>query len=106
MNDVRWFCLPYCLQRLISGKYVVLNRQYKPIGFVTGERVEYEAYPIALKLNITAEVATAMSWNGDAGVDRIYFYNDGCVPTASPEKMQAYLQRLAVFAQLRVGMTA
>lgn len=38
--------LPYCLQKQSDGQYVVLNRQYKKLGFKTLEHIDYEEYPI------------------------------------------------------------
>lgn len=46
LNDFRSVHLPYCIKKLPSGAYVVLNREYKPLGFKTREHVDYEAYPI------------------------------------------------------------
>jgi hypothetical protein len=34
--------------------------------------------------------------------DRIYSYNDGCVPTESVEHMKNYLERLKSLAKLKV----
>jgi len=34
--------------------------------------------------------------------DRIYLYNDGCVPTESTEHMKNYLERLKILAKLKV----
>ncbi len=38
--DFRAISLPYVLQRQEDGSYLVLNRKYKAIGFLTGERVD------------------------------------------------------------------
>jgi len=101
MADVRTLCLPYCLKRLDNGCYVVLNRHYKPLGFKTTDWLAYEDYPIALQRRITARTAAALSYRGDPDTAMIYFYNDGCTPTASAKHMQAYLERLARFAKLQ-----
>jgi hypothetical protein len=39
-------------------------------------------------------------------LDRIYLYNDGCVPTRSPDAMAAYLEKLQILASLRVEWPA
>ena len=44
--DFRKIYLPYCLLKHASGGYIVLNRNYKPIGFSTNEYLIYEDYPI------------------------------------------------------------
>jgi hypothetical protein len=32
-SDFRAMFFPYCLQKQKDGRYVVLNREYKPVGF-------------------------------------------------------------------------
>jgi len=104
MHDVRYLCFPYCLKRQSGGRYVVLNRRYKPIGFDTHTHVDYEAYPITIKLRMTRKTAAALSCNGSEAVDMIYLYNDACIPTRSATFMAAYLERLARFAKLQTRM--
>ena len=95
--------LPYCLQRLDDGRYVVLNRDYKPLGFHTRDHVDYVAYPIAVKLKgLTERVASTLAHNGSGALDKIYLYDDGSVPTASTANMSAYMERLAILAKLQI----
>ena len=98
--EARWIYLPYCLRRLADGRYIVLNRDYKPVGLHTTDWVDYENHPSAAKLKISAAAARKMSWKASEDLESIMFYNDGCVPTSSKEAMNAYLARLAVFAKL------
>jgi len=103
LSDLCSTHLPYCLKRQEDGTYVVLNREYKPLGFVTNDHVKYGDFPIAVKISrLTATVARRLSYGGSTALDEIFLYNDGCIPTASADHMQAYLQRLAVLAKLRV----
>lgn len=103
LNDFRAVFLPYCLHKQPDGRYVVLNREYKPIGFKTRENIKYEDYPISIELKgIGSATAAKLSCNGDSNTDRIYLYNDGCVPTQSAEYMKSYLERLEILAKLKV----
>ena len=57
-------------------------------------------------MRLTVSTAKKLSWNGDPNVERVYLYADGCVPTAGPAKMSAYLARLAVLANLSIKSSA
>lgn len=102
MSDVRSVFLPYCLKKQADGRYVVLNRDYKPLGFVTRNEVEYAKYPILAKLRIRPATAAKLSFKGDPNVNAIFLYSDGSVPTQSAAHMRAYLERLALLAKLRI----
>ncbi|MDZ8188995.1 MAG: hypothetical protein RMX96_29595 [Nostoc sp. ChiSLP02] len=104
LNDFRSVFLPYCLEKQSDGRYVVLNREYKPVGFKTTEHIEYQDYPICVELKgIGSATVAKLSYNGDSNTDRIYLYNDGCVPTESAEYMKNYLKRLEILAKLKVN---
>jgi hypothetical protein len=79
---------------------VVLNRDYKPLGFKTQEHVEYESYPIAVKLKgLTGRVAAKLSWAKSENTDDIFLYNDQCIPTHSVKNMNDYLERLSILSK-------
>jgi hypothetical protein len=102
-NDFRAVFLPYCLQKQPDGRYAVLNRRYKPVGFQTREYLKYEDYPICVKLKgLRSTNAAKISFDGNPDTDTIYLYNDGCVPTHSTKHMRDYLQRLEMLAALKV----
>lgn len=103
LNDFRSVFLPYCIQKQPDGRYVVLNREYKPVGFKTNDHIKYEEYPVCVKLKgIGSATAEKLSYKGDSNTDIIYLYNDGCVPTESAEHMKKYLKRLEILAKLKV----
>jgi len=98
----RWAFMPYCIQRLKDGRYIVLNRRYKPLGVQTRAWVDYETHPSAAAMKITKAQARTMSWKDSDDLDVIHLYNDGCVPTGSAEHLAAYAKRLDVFMNLAV----
>ncbi len=103
LNDFRAVFLPYCLEKQPDGRVAVLNREYNPIGFKTREHIKYEDYPVCVKLkNLSSATAVKLSYKGDSNTDKIYLYNDGCVPTEKSEYMQNYLKRLEILAKLKV----
>ena len=106
LGDFRSVFMPYCLRKQGDGRYVVLNREYKPVGFFTNEYVKYEEHPVAVRLKgIGPATAAKLSWKGSEDIDNIFLYNDGCIPTASAENMKQYLTKLQLLAKLRIEAT-
>lgn len=103
-TDFRSVFLVYCLQRLPDGSYITLNRRYKPLGQVGTVWVEYETSPGRFKFKraLRASQIAALSYKGDASAEKIFLYNDGCVPTASAADWEAYSARLQRLAGYRV----
>lgn len=102
MSEARAFLFPYCIKQLEDGRYIVLNRNYKPLGVQSGDWVVYEEHPSAINLEITKSIAEKLSWVGEGCTDTIYLYNDGCIPTDAKEHMNAYLKRLSVLAAVKL----
>jgi len=99
-EELRRVYLPYALLRQDDGRYVLVNRLYKPVGLPTREWVDYAPY--AVKLRMTGAAAKALSWNASSAVDVIYLYNDGCIPTDSTGDWHAYQERLKRLAAYQV----
>lgn len=103
LNDFRSVCLPYCLKKIENEKYVVLNREYKPLGFKTREHIVYEDYPIMIRFKrLTSEMIRKISCDGNPDKKEIFLYNDGCIPTVSQENMNNYLKRLELLSKLKL----
>ncbi|HWR76613.1 MAG TPA: hypothetical protein VN283_05310 [Thiobacillus sp.] len=103
LGDFRSVFMPYCLRKQEDGRYVVLNREYKPVGFFTHSHVKYDEYPVAVQLEgIGPATAAKLSWKGDDNPDEIFLYNDGCVPTHSAKNMDTYLAKLQILAKLKI----
>jgi len=100
-TDFRAVYFPYCIVKQQDGTWVVLNRQYKPVGFNTSDFISYEDYPVSVRLQgIGPAKANKLAYSGKAEGDRIYLYNDGCVPTHSKANMDSYLEKLRILAKL------
>ena len=100
--EARWIFLPYCLYRLKDGRYIVLNRKYKPLGVRSSDWVVYEDHPSAASMKITPEIAKKLSWQGSDNLDVIHLYNDASIPNKGEEHLQAYANRLKVLMDLAV----
>ncbi len=104
LNDFRSVYLPYCLKNVKDDIFIVLNREYKPIGFNTRDLLNYEDYPIASRIRgITTNMIKRISYNGEIKNEGfIYLYNDDCIPTSSKSNMISYLEKLEVLASLQL----
>ena len=92
---------PYCLKLRQDGRYVVLNRNLKPLGFTSSDWVDNNAYPIAVNLSgLTPKAIGKLSQVPGTEPAFIYLYDDTCTPTKSAPHMRAYLNKLAVLAML------
>lgn len=83
---------PYCVQSLDSSKgvYVVLNRDYKPIGIETSDYVDYGGYPHA---HIGIDQMQLFACYKADGEGSFYLYNDGCTPAHGIKYLNEYKQR-------------
>lgn len=100
--ELRWTHFPYCVQRLKDGRYIVLNRDYKPLGIQSSERVVYETHPSAINIKVTPATARKISWKESDDIGVIHLYNDGCVPTSSAAHTAAYCKRLSVLMAIKI----
>ncbi len=101
--SVRQLFFPYCLLLQEDGRYAIVNRRYKPVGMTVEQKVfvKYEEHPCLVKLTgLTPPHAATISCSGSDALDRVYLYNDGCVPTDSAHHWAAYCTRLQVLAKL------
>lgn len=83
---------------------MALNRRYKPIGITRTDFVDYAEYPARFKFKraLSKLQIGKLDCLGRTDPDRIYLYNDGCVPTASAQDWAAYSDRLARLAAYRI----
>ena len=104
LDDVRAAFLPYCLDKQPDGRYALLNREYKPVGFFTRDWINYADYPVLVTLKgLGPKTIERLSYKGSSDPERIYLYNDESVPTRSEQNMKEYLKRLSILAKLKVS---
>ncbi len=102
-GKVLFVYLPYCIELKPNGSVVVLNREFKPLGFKTKKVFEYEDYPILTWLrDFTPEKMAQIVFCKGEGSKRLYLYDDTFVPTDSSRHMSNYLERLSVLADLDI----
>lgn len=104
LKDFRAIYLPYCIEQQEDGSWVVLNRQYKPVGFNTDHYIKYEEFPVNTKFKGLGPAKLGkLSCTGRAEGSRVYLYNEGSNPLLSDSNMKAYLLKLEILAKLRVA---
>ncbi len=102
LHNIRSIHLPYCLKIQPCGCYVVLNREYKPLGWNVRDYVHYGQHPILLLVRITPKTAERLSYNNRSNTDTIKLYNDDCVPDRGLVEWESYSGRLSFLASLVV----
>jgi hypothetical protein len=99
-NPLRIY-LPYCVEKVESGRFILLNRDYKPVGSSAKDWSCYEEHPIKLEIEgLTPEIAASISVTGDPDCGRIYLFNDGSAPWLGHRELLAYELRLAKLLEL------
>ena len=105
MIDVERVFLPYCAQKLADSTYVLIGRDYKPLGWIESCWSDWEKHPIVYAIEgLTTQIAAEISYKGDPDVERIYFYNDACPPWRGIKERKAYEKRLAKLFELPVRL--
>ncbi|SDW10370.1 hypothetical protein [Thiocapsa roseopersicina] len=104
LDDVRAVFMPYCLDKQQDGRYAILNREYKPVGFFTKEWIKYADYPVLVDLKgLGPKTVEKLSYDGSSDPNRIYLYDDRTAPNRGDQNMKEYLKRLSILAMLKVS---
>lgn len=102
-RNIRCVHFPYCIIKQENGNYIILNRLYKPLGFISHKWVQYSDYPIEFKFaHLTSRTAQKLSYKNSPDKDNIYLYNDGCNPFYNQTDMEKYMQRLNHLYKLKI----
>lgn len=107
MEDLRKTHFAYVLRQLKPGRYVLLNRFYKPVGSAELGYLSTEEYDTLLErhafpLDLPLALVRRLSWEGDNDQEEVFLYSDGDIPTRSAQAMRDYLERLALLMSLQV----
>ena len=103
LNDYRAVFMPYCLRKQEDGRYAVLNREYRPVGFKTSDWINYDDYPVCVNIKgLGPTTAKKLSCSGSKDTDNIFLYHDGCNPVKDEDYMSDYLEKLELLAKMQV----
>ena len=86
-----------------DGHWILLSRDYKPLGGDPMEFYDYDEMPEILRIkSVPPTKAKKLSHDGSGVKDgMIYLYSDGCIPTSNAKNMAAYLEKIAVLMKMK-----
>ena len=85
---------PYCLKKHNDG-WVILNREYVPVGLYTAKDMDYDGWEYPLKF--TRKQLDALNGGTSAAtLKSVYLYSDGTNPRKGKQYMKSYLQKLEI----------
>ena len=112
MSDFFRRNLPYGMTRNNEGKWMIYNRNYKPLGYCLGDHIkeddlspfycEYKNLNEKLIRSILDKELIQVNDSGE--IIQIFFYNDGTVPVISngvnDERWISYIDKLKKLCNL------
>ena len=102
LQDFRAIYLPYCIEQQEDQTWLILNREYSPVGLAVAH-MPPGALPVAVRFKgLGPALLRKLSVDGKTDSGRIYLYNDRCNPIRGDEHMRVYLRKLALLAKLEV----
>jgi hypothetical protein len=101
-SDFRSVYLPYCLKKVADNEYIVLNRNYKPLGYNIEEFLDYGKFPTITFKKLTEATLKKLSWNESSSDEEIFLYADSCIPTYSKGNMDLYSRKLELLDKLKI----
>ena len=101
MNQTLFYThFPYCIQHLCGDRYIILNRNYKPLGQTSFEYVDYDKDPSVVRMKITTKQAEKLSYKGKVESDTIWLYDNIYNTFRNPQVFNDYVARLKLLATM------
>ncbi len=101
MNQTLFYThFPYCIQHLCGDRYIILNRNYKPLGQTSFEYVDYNKDPSVVRMKITTKQAEKLSYKGKVESDTIWLYDNIYNTFRNPQAFNDYVARLKLLATM------
>jgi hypothetical protein len=108
-NVFFWTHMPYCLHRLKDGYWILLNRNYKPIGTGGYKHVDYEKSETKFKFKRVPKKFLLHNFillphcrDEKGEYDMYFFYNDASKPFRTRDATAEYFHKLKVFAEFMI----
>lgn len=101
MNNYLLTCMPYCLARQPDGRWVALNRGYKPVGMFR-DHVGCDRTANGFYLDGRSERKLRSLDDSGAHPDRVFLYTDESAP-ASARSWKGYSRKLEILSSLKIS---
>lgn len=89
---------PYAIKIVEENVYILLNRDYKPVGMATRDWAKYEDFPLKHMMLSEEDVRSVLPADRRMGL-----YDDGCTPWRSRRNALIYLDRLKQLHEILAG---
>lgn len=94
---------PYCIQKIYGDKFIVLNREYKPLGFFPDYHWDASTTEHSIKMNKkTIDRLKKISVNYDSKRGIYYLYKSAGKLLKETDKMDEYLNKLKSISAIHV----
>lgn len=104
-ESYRRIFMPYCIIRLESGKWVIVNRHYKPLGSLDQRKwYDYEEYAVHIKWDKRHRRKLAdLGGTSESPEDFVALYYDATNPERSEKLMKRYAEKLEILGKLLIA---
>lgn len=98
-KELMYTHFPYCIQHLDKDRYIILNRDYKPLG--TEAFSDYVSHSSVIRINMTKKRAVKLSHNHSDNIERVYLFENTPGTLSDRKKFSEYMARLAELAKMK-----
>ena len=91
---------PYCIKQLGTDRYIILNRNYKPLGQTSFDYIDYRKHPSIVHMKITEKQAAKLSYNSTSELKCIYLFDNTDTLLKNPQAFNNYTARLKLLATM------
>jgi len=92
-------CMPYVLQK-VSGGWIMLNREYKPLGCPTGKFYNYNEHESILPCKIIKPFLKRLDVSGRGDCGMVYLYSGH--PWENESEWKTYTEKLQMLVDIGV----
>jgi phage regulator Rha-like protein len=101
--------MPYQAIKTVDGRLLLLNRNYKPLGFFTSDWVNYDDFPIVSickgigRTTLVKLSHDSMLQEYKDGSIGVWLYDDRSKPTLNAANMNSYIDKLKLLMKIEIS---